>query len=457
MKKILICFYIGHVLVAFGCRSEKNQSEVMGENVAKDAAETMGTEESGIQRTKHPEAQWFPDGSFGLFMHWGIHSVAGIQPSWAMIKGYPHGGNPDFHPPEKYFALAEQFNPQRYDPDKWMAAAKAAGMQYVVLTTKHHDGYTLWPSEHGQYTTTNYMNGRDLLKPYVEACRKHGLKVGFYFSPRDWSYPGYPVADVDFDHAKRSQFLAITDSVENQQAFDAFYAYTRGQLEELLTNYGEIDVLWFDGINWPGVDNLKSAETIRWIRELQPGILINDRWGGKGDFETVEWRFAEEQPEDKWWEYCISWKGHWGYDPEAEFRDVAWVLEMLAKARAWGGNFLLNIGPAPDGTMPDGYYARLDSIADWMEHSSISVIEAHPLPNPAAASVPATRQGETWYLHCIGEDSATASISGVENPQKVWLLRTGETVPFEYEGETLSIYLSEKMRTPLDNVVGITW
>jgi alpha-L-fucosidase len=128
----------------------------------------------------HPEAQWFPDASLGLFMHWGIHSVTGAQPSWDMIAHYPYGGR--VSPPDKYYAMADQFNPQKYDPDKWMKAAKEAGFTYAVLTTRHHDGYALWPSKYG-IGTKQYMNGRDLLKPYVDACRANGLKVGFYFSP----------------------------------------------------------------------------------------------------------------------------------------------------------------------------------------------------------------------------------------------------------------------------------
>ncbi|MCK9314467.1 MAG: alpha-L-fucosidase, partial [Methanocorpusculum sp.] len=135
----------------------------------------------------HKEAQWYPNASLGLFMHWGIHSVVGAQPSWDMIAHYRYGGK--VAPPERYYALADEFNPQNYDPNKWLKSAKEAGFTYAVLTTKHHDGYALWPSKYG-IGTKQYMGGRDLIQTYVDACRQNGLKVGFYFSPRDWHFPG---------------------------------------------------------------------------------------------------------------------------------------------------------------------------------------------------------------------------------------------------------------------------
>ena len=315
-------------------------------------------------RTIHPDAQWFPHAGFGLFMHWGIHSVAGIQPSWAMIKDYPAGGDPAFHPPEKYYALAEQFNPQRYDPDKWMAAAKRAGFTYAVLTTKHHDGYTLWPSDYGDMGTYRYLDGQDLLKPYVETCRKHGLKVGFYFSFADWNHPLCPVGDVGFDYNKRAQFPPI-EPEEDRRRFDAFYEFTMGQIEELLTRYGKIDLLWFDGVGWRDRKDLRAKETIDRIRKFQPGIVINNRWGRIGDYVTPECHFPEERPEG-WWETCQCTNGHWGYNPGKPLPSAEWFLSLLAKCRAWGGNLLANIGPAPDGTMPEDFYPLCDVLAEWM-------------------------------------------------------------------------------------------
>lgn len=405
------------------------------------------------ERTSHPDAQWFPQAGFGLFMHWGIHSVAGVQPSWAMIKDYPYGG--ELYPPERYYALAKQFNPQNYDPDKWMAAAVKAGFTYAVLGAKHCDGYVLWPSSFGDMGTRQYMNGRDLLKPYVEACRKHGLKVGFYFSPVDWHYPGYPIGDVDFDYNQRGKFHKV-DPVENQVNFEKFYAYDIGQLGELLTRYGKIDVLWFDGMAWEGVEDIRTLQTLDWVRQLQPGIVIDNRWGGVGDFETPECSLPEGRPTG-WWESCDIWNGHWGYNPGRPFRPNSWVLETLVKCRSWGGNFLLNCGPAPDGTMPEGFYERCDELAQWMAHSRESLIGAGPTLGDDRANVSITTRGTTWYLHVLPKNKGLVEVRNESDPKMVRLLRTGEAIPFRRVGQNIVIDLPEALRTPLDDVVVVDW
>jgi len=172
----------------------------------------------------HPQAQWFPDAGLGLFMHWGIHSVEALQPSWSMIKDYPFAHYPEDDDPNKYigfnyYHLAEKFNPESYNPDKWFKAAADAGFKYAVLTTKHHDGYALWPSKYGNMSTRTYMNGRDLIKEYVEACRKNGLKVGFYFSQRDWHFPDFPIYDVGFDNNRRGQEYEMSEEEAQLWAF----------------------------------------------------------------------------------------------------------------------------------------------------------------------------------------------------------------------------------------------
>ncbi|NBC82117.1 MAG: hypothetical protein GVY19_01930 [Bacteroidetes bacterium] len=411
----MVCMSISYVHAQF-------RNENAGKNIAKDArASSQGESVAGFQKNTRPCAQWFPRAGLGLFIHWSIHSLAGIQPSWAMIKDYPYVDNRDYDTPEKYYKLAPQFNPKNYDPDKWMKAAAGAGFTYVVLTTKHHDGYCLWPSEYGRYSTRTFMNGRDLLKSYVDACRKYNLNVGFYFSPRDWSYPNYPMNYVSFNHNNRGRDDLIPENIKNEQAYDAFYQYTKGQLEELLTNYGTIDILWFDGIRWPGVDNLRTGETIEWVRTLQPGIIINERWGKKyGDFYTEEWVMPEAPPPYEWWEYTISWKGHWGYSPHLPYQfNNNQIIERLVDVRKWGGNFLLNFGPAPDGTMPDEFYQRLDSLENWMRKHKKSVIHTSPLLFPGNCNKPATRNNREWFVFLMPEDDGRVEIQQVSEPAKI--------------------------------------
>ncbi len=336
-----------------------------------------GREPNMIFPNPHPGAQWFPKAGLGLFIHWGIHSVEDLQPSWAMIKDYPFGDLPEDEDPNKYlwpnyYDLAEKFDPDAYEPDKWCEAASRAGFKYVVLTTKHHDGYALWPSRYGNMNTGVYMNGRDLVKEYAAACRKYNLKVGFYFSPRDWHFPDFPLADVGFDHNNRGKCRWSGDESIYHKNWLDFYAYTICQLRELLTQYGRIDVLWFDGLGWDRIKDRKTLQTYNWIRSLQPGIVINDRWADrKGDFATHEIKFKEEDAEvDRWWEYCFSMKGHWGYSPDRPIIGADVFCEKYRRMNELGGNVLANIGPAPDGTMPPDFYKLCEDLdrADCLEH-----------------------------------------------------------------------------------------
>ena len=409
--------------------------------------------------TRHPEAQWFPQAGFGLFLHWGIHSVAGIDPSWSMMKGCPWHGSSDPYKKynqdqSQYYSLAEKFNPTNYDPDQWVAAAKKAGFTYVVLTSKHHDGYALWPTRFGDFSTRQHMGGRDLLKPYVEACRKHGLKVGFYFSPRDWHYPGYPQSMV-----YRGEY-PIPPAEENFENFKAFYAYTLGQIHELLTRYGKIDLLWFDGMGWKGVGDMRTEQTLAWVRSLQPGIVINPRWTGTGDFATTE--CTPGKPEHwrpgQWWEACDIWpRGSWGYVPSENFKPLSWVFTRLANCRAWGGNFLCNVGPRPDGAMPDVFYDYCEQLAQWMDHSGPTLIGAGPTPDEDASNVPVTTHGNTWYLHVLPAHHGPVTLAATSAPKAITLLRTGKTLSGERQGNRLVIALPADLRSDMDDVIAVEW
>jgi len=318
--------------------------------------------EIAIERTTHPDAQWFPEAGMGLFLHWGIHSVAGVQASWAMIQDYPCAGKKRLSV-EDYFGLADQFDPKQYDPDPWLAAAYAAGFRYAVLTSKHHDGYALWPSEHGDFGVRSHLKGRDLVEPYVQACRNNGLKVGLYFSFADWRYPGFPIGDVDFDFKKRNQYPPISKE-EDEEQFETFYKYTLGQIDELLTGYGKIDLMWFDGVAWRDRDSeaLRSLETIRHIRELQPGIVVNNRWGKMGDYVTPECSMPESRPE-AWWEACFASGEHWGYNEDPYLLDAPWFRHMREQCGRWGGNFLVDVGPAGNGTMSEKFYKVCEDLS----------------------------------------------------------------------------------------------
>lgn len=333
-----------------------------------------------IERTTHPEAQWFFNPvQLGLFIHYGISTVHGdLDISWGMMENPTRRAKGNgIATPREYWALAENFNPRNYDPEKWLRAAKDAGFTYAVLTTKHHDGFCLWPTETNTLSTKNYMNGRDLVKEYADACRKVGLKVGFYFSPPDWyfnqdyrsfmygsrteKYPDRKHKDIDH-HDIEGDLPVIT-----KEHYDRYVDHINTQIRELLTNYGKIDLLWFDG----SMDDLTNVITIDEIRTLQPQVVVNDRlWGfGIGDYcSKYECHLPAEKP-DMPWETCQIWHvgGGWSYVKNADkYRDLATTLHQYEVCKQWGGNLLLNIAPDKDGNVPEAYYKAVKEFGDTL-------------------------------------------------------------------------------------------
>ncbi len=248
---------------------------------------------------------------------------------------------------------------------------------------------------------------------------------------------------MHFDHNERDRPKEIADTAKNQRDFEQFFAYTAGQIHELLTRYGKIDLLWFDGMGWAGISDIHERETLAWIRSLQPGIVLNDRWGRLGDYSTPEWDFPEGPPAG-WWENCISWKGHWGYDPRAPFRSPEWVIDRLVRARAWGGNLLLNIGPRPDGAMPEGFDARCAQIGAWMDRFKESVIGAEMGPGAPRTEYPVTTRGDVWYVH-LPVPPKTLELRHVDEPASVVRMKTGEPLPVSYAPGLLRVKLPPEM------------
>lgn len=436
-----------------------------------------------FRHTQSPDAAWYPQAGFGLFIHWGIHSVAGGDPSWSMLAGIPWLINDVYIPHDKYYRLAKEFNPSAYDPEEWARTAKETGFTYMVITAKHHDGYCLWPTEYGEYNTRTYMGGRDLIGPLVAACRKYGLKIGLYFSPRDWSYPEYPVSFDEWTYGKRKPFPYTPE--ESQEKYDEFFRYTVGQMSEILTRYGAIDVIWFDGIGWGGV-NTHDDILHSWLRAVQPGMIINPRWEVQGhqvnfgqttefgaespfgDFRTEEisWRKRMTEgrpyPHGEWWEFNETWSGHWGYSPGARFRDFDVVIAALVYARSFGGNYLPDIGPQPDGGMRPGFYEECAKIKAWMDVNKESVIgttdyEDWQKISNLPLTIGAKNLGDVTYAHFLKGLEGPLELTIAKRPQKVTLLADGGEVPFSYEGGVLKISLPAERRGSADDVVKIVF
>jgi len=316
---------------------------------------------------------WWTDARFGMFIHWGLYALP-ARHEW--VK------NRERMTDEEYQQYFDRFDPDLYDPKEWARMAKQAGMKYVVLTTKHHEGFCLWDSKYTDYKCTNTPYGKDLLKPFVEAFRAEGIRIGFYHSLIDWHHPDYPVDRV---HPMRDN----QEFREREKGRDVrkYAEYLHNQVRELLTEFGTIDYLFpdfsFPGEDGKGREDWQSEKLIRMIRRLQPGIIVNDRldlldkpygW----DFRTPEQFLPREwvkmDGKEVPWETCQTFSGSWGYyRDETTWKSPRQLIEMLIEVVSKGGNLLLNVGPTARGTFDQRAKDRLAAIGAWMDVNGRSI------------------------------------------------------------------------------------
>ncbi|MEU8224446.1 alpha-L-fucosidase [Kribbella sp. NPDC048915] len=351
--------------------------------------------------------QKFRDWRFGLFVHWGLYSLP-ARHEW--VKNYERLTDEDYQP---YF---DHFEPDLYDPRAWARAARDAGMRYAVLTTKHHEGFCLWDSAVSDYTVAKTPWGResgttDLVGQFVEACRAEGLGVGFYHSLIDWHHPEFP---IDAVHPQRDDAEAKAKAAGRD--IQVYAEYLHAQTRELLTNYGPIDIMWFDFSypdfkyadgspgNGKGRDDWRSEELMAMVRELQPDILINDRLDIPGDFVTPE-QYQPDAPMQRdgvpvLWEACQTLNGSWGYDRDnLDWKSPELLVKMLIDSVSKDGNLLLNVGPTGRGEFDPRALATLASIGEWMRLHERSIRGARPAEYAAPPDCRFTQKGNRLYLH----------------------------------------------------------
>ncbi len=398
-----------------------------------------------VSTNKHPDAQWFPDAGLGLFIHWGLASVGATGDlSWGMLANKPWKDKTVT--PNTYYGWATQWKPERMDYDRMLGQAKAAGFTYAVMVTKHHDGFTLWPSKFGDLGTKHFLGGRDFVKEFTDACRKHGLKVGLYYSPPDWwfdrEYKSFAMRGpaLDMDHKSVQLPKRPADHDAKRKALVA------GHVTELLTNYGRIDQIWFDG----GHGEISNDE----VRRLQPGIVVNRRNGGGGDYGDSEGKLPTKRFRG-WFETCETcWPSNkWSYTEDAGWDTAPQVVEELVRLRAWGGNLLANLGPKGDGSVPEQALTAWKEMADWMKHSRESVIGAGPGPFPESVNAPVTTAKGAAYVHFLPGFKDEVVWKNAPLPKKAVLLRTGTVMTFVYQNGELRLNLPPDLRTNSVDVV----
>lgn len=380
--------------------------------------------------------EWYQKDRFGMFIHWGLYAIP-ARGEWVRSE--------EEMPEEEYMHFFEEFDPVDFKPEEWAKAAKRAGMKYAVMTAKHHDGFCLFDSKLTDFKSTNTKAGKDLIREYLEAFRKEGLKVGLYYSLLDWHHPDYPHYG-DSRHPMRN--CEETKNVERD--FDRYLEYMHGQVKELCTGYGKLDILWFDfsyddltGEAW------KATELVNMVRSYQPDVIIDNRlevsgegFGSiatdspsdfSGDFVSPEQiippnGLQSESGRELVWEACITMNDHWGYCvKDKNFKPASMIIKKLVECVSKNGNMLLNVGPDAKGNIPEESMKILEQIGKWMEKNGRSVYGCKNSGMEKPENGRITRNGNRYYYHIMENAIGSVPLYGIpkEKVKKLRLLADG--------------------------------
>lgn len=384
--------------------------------------------------------EWYKDARFGMFIHWGLYSIP-ARGEW--IRSYERITKEDYM---QYF---DEFNPTDYDPRVWARAAKEAGMKYVVLTAKHHDGFCLFDSKYTDFKSTNTKCGRDLVAEYVEAVRAEGLKVGLYFTLLDWYHEDYPHYG-DKNHPMRDN----PDYKNDNRHFENYVEYMHNQIREICTNYGKIDLMWFD-FSYDDMEGEKwqATKLINMVRELQPDVIIDNRLEVNsgacsslakcdpkpyhGDFITPEQMIPPNgiqdiEGNDMVWEACVTMNNNWGYHAtDRFFKPASMLIKKLVECVSKGGNMILNVGPDARGRIPDESMKILREIGAWMKKNSDSIYGCGKtgIEKPEFGRV--TGKDKRLYFHIYENSIGPLPLLGIkkEDVKGIRYLASGAEVP----------------------------
>lgn len=381
--------------------------------------------ESALAASRDQRMAWWREARFGMFVHYGLYTQVGRH-EWLMTQ--------ENVPVAEYERLAETFAPEPGAPRAWAKLAKSAGMKYMVLTTRHHEGFSLWDSKANPYNSVNYGPKRDIVREFVDACREYDLRIGFYSSLMDWHHPDAGRAAYDSEARKR-----FTDYIEALNT-------------ELLTQYGKIDILWYD-VPWPmeHAEGWNSLERNQRLRALQPDLIINDRSRLPEDFGTPEEHITAA---DRDWEACMTFNGlSWGYVDSAQVAPYSYnaqrILRMLNQCASGGGNLLLNIGPLPDGSVPEEAVVPLEQVGRWLTANGEAVYgniwrdirKAGWKPFGGNGVSGCSAKGKTIYLwNWIWPRGGQMDVGGYATaPVRVYLLESGRDLDFEHLGQRIRL------------------
>jgi alpha-L-fucosidase len=369
--------------------------------------------------------QWWHAAKFGMFIHFGLYSQH-ARHEWAMEE--------EAIPINDYMQLSKAFYPAPGFATHLARLAKAAGMRYMVMTTKHHEGFCNFDTKLTDYCAPKQRPGRDLIREYVEAARAEGLRVGFYYSLMDWHHPDGARCAVD--EAARRRFVD----------------YTHGLIRELMTNYGKVDILWYD-VAWPlDAEGWESERMNKMVFELQPDIIVNNRNKLTGDFSTPEQRIQAET-NGRAWESCMTLNDSWGFQrADDNWKSSKTIIRNLITCARDGGNYLLNVGPQPDGSIPEASIRVLSEVGRWMDDNGHTIYDSDLCQPRRSTYASFTRTGNTLFMHVHFWPGEDVAISGLMVKVKsARLLKTNQEVKFTQD--PYRVHLTDLPMDPPDSPV----
>lgn len=374
-----------------------------------------------VDEQKEKRMEWFEEAKLGIFIHWGIYAVNGVSESWSFYNNYL--------PYEEYMNQTKGFTASKYNPKEWLDLIQESGARYTVLTTKHHDGVALWDTKAGDLSVVKSTPaGKDLVAPFVEEVRKHGLKLGFYYSLLDWSHPDYP-----------NKTKTETRYKDDPARRNKFVQFNFAQLAELNKTW-KPDLYWFDGDWEQSAEAWNSKGIVDLLRSTNPNVIINSRIQGYGDYATPEQGVPVVRPKDKYWELCMTMNDSWGFQhADTNYKTPHILLRTFVDCLSMGGNLLLDIGPKEDGTIPEEQVAILKEFGRWIKKHKEAVYETR-------AGIPAehfqgyttlNKAGDILYLYLPYRPNGPIEIKGLMNKvNRVWVVGNGAMLPFKIHNKS---------------------
>lgn len=383
---------------------------------------------------------WWREARFGLFIHWGPVSLNGTEIGWSRGRNLPRA---------QYDRLYTRFDPRAFDADAWVAVAKAAGMKYIVLTTKHHDGFCLWDTAATNYNIMQTPFARDVVKELSEACARAGIRFCTYYSVCDWHNPDFPNTSPESPATYDPKHPFVRRPVYD---LDRYELYVRRQVRELITRYHS-NLMWFDV---PQDFGARGYALIDYCRSLNPAIIINNRAGGgaPGDYDTPEQRIGKYQ-DNRPWESCITLCTQWAWKPNDTMKSLRQCIQTLVLSAGGDGNLLLNVGPMPDGRIEPRQVARLKEMGLWLQQHGDSIYGTRGGPWKPTKALASTRREHTIYLHVLENTTATVQLPALPVPIVSAALTDGTPVAVKRGNGAVELSFDPAKLDPIDTIVQI--